>query len=164
MHLCNSALPIAAEIQAILKVRTSPALYFFLWLIALHYMSSTPIFLHRGHRVSANVNANTAAVIGALYSRPLLTLHCVVCVQGGSAHQVLEPDSKSCIFGCSPPPRDCTNPLVRDSSFDSMRGARSMATSAAGSCSTSYYQSMERTDGFGPHSCMSPPASALSTA
>jgi hypothetical protein len=102
MHLCNGALPIAAEIQAILK--------------------------------------------------------------GGSPHQVLEPDSKSCIFGCSPPPRDCTNPLVRDSSFDSMRGARSMATSAAGSCSTSYYQSMERTDGFGAHSCMSPPASALSTA
>lgn len=103
-------------------------------------------------------------MMDALCRRPLLTLRHLVCVQGGSPHQVLEPDSKSCIFGCSPPPRDCTNPLVRDSSFDSMRGARSMATSAAGSCSTSYYQSMERADGFGAHSCMSPPASALSTA
>jgi len=80
----------------------------------------------------------------------------------GSRHLAAEPaDSKSCIFGCSPPPRDCTNALVRDSSFSSMRGARPMQGASAGSCSTFYHS--DGGDGY-PLSCISPAASAYSTA
>ena len=69
MHLCNGALPIAAEIQAILKVGTPRAPYCFLWLIGGIACSSTPIYVHRGHRVNANVNANVTCHDG----RPLST-------------------------------------------------------------------------------------------
>ncbi len=70
-------------------------------------------------------------------------------------------DSKSCIFGCSPPPRDCTNALVRDSSFSSMRGARPTQGASAGSCSTFYHS--DGVDSFMPGG-FSPAASAYSTA
>ena len=83
-------------------------------------------------------------------------------LKGSGLAGVPEPDSKSCIFGCSPPPRDCTNPLVRDSSFSSMRSARSVdgGFSGASSCSTAFYAS----DGGMRLSCISPAASAFSSA
>lgn len=79
----------------------------------------------------------------------------------GHIQQGLEPVSH--IFGCSPPPRDCTNALVRDSSFSSMRLARPAGN--ASSCSTAWHLANgSRHDSCGMMACMSPSTSAFSTA